>query len=266
MECVSSIYQSTTPMTLFYAIIFVFGLCFGSFASVIIYRLRTGKGGIITGRSACPKCKNELDIRDLIPLISYLVYRKKCRMCRRKISAIYPLLELTMGATFVITTVMIGIAQPWWLAYYLVVSFIFVLLSYYDILYQEVPDEISLPTIILVGVVGHLAGVYTVGSLWIGFAIPVIFFTVLFLGSQGRWLGGGDIRIGAIMGFLLGYPNILVGLFFAYFIGAVYSTIGLSMKKFNPKTTIPFGPFLFTGTYIAMFWGTDLVNWYMRFM
>lgn len=253
-------------MTLFYAIIFVLGLCFGSFASVIIYRLRTGKGGIVTGRSACPKCKNELNIRDLIPLISYLVYRKKCRMCRKKISGIYPLLELTMGSLFVLTSVLVGITQPWLLAYYLLITFIFVLLSFYDILYQEVPDEISLPTIVLTGLVGHLAILHTVSSLWIGFAIPVLFFGALFFGSQGRWLGGGDIRIGAIMGFLLGYPNILVGLFLAYFIGAIYSTIGLTMEKLNPKTAIPFGPFLFIGTYMALFWGTDLVNWYMRFM
>jgi prepilin signal peptidase PulO-like enzyme (type II secretory pathway) len=251
-------------MTFFYLIIFIIGLCFGSFTSVMIHRLRTQKGSIIYGRSRCPKCKHVLRPTDLIPLISYLAYKGKCRYCKKKIPNRYPIIELTMGAFFVLTTIMVGPGSFWLLTYYLTVTFIFVLLSFYDIFYQEVPDEISLPTILLVGIVGHAAHLHPIGSLWTGFAIPVLFFSALFFGSQGRWLGGGDIRIGAIMGFLLGCPNILVALFLAYFIGALFSLYGLITKKYTQKSPIPFGPFLFLGAYIALFWGADLINWYMR--
>lgn len=250
-------------MVQIYLLAFLVGLCFGSFSSVIVYRLYSGQKGLLWGRSKCPKCKHGLGAKDLVPLLSFVFSGFKCRYCRKRISSIYPLLELSMGTMFVVTTYWVGVESVWKLAYFLFLTFIFVTISFYDILYQEIPDSLSLPTVVLAGLAGVFGHLHSLGSLGLGFAVPVAFFATLFLASRGRWLGGGDIRIGAIMGLVLGWPNILVGLFLAYFIGSLFSAVGLATKKIHLKSAIPFGPFLFLGTYIAMIWGDRIVNWYV---
>lgn len=245
-------------------VFFVTGLIFGSFGSVIIHRLHTKDRGIILGRSKCPKCANQLSARDLIPVLSFLINRHKCRYCKSKISFHYPILELVMGSSFALTAYLVGLSNPYILSYFLLLTFIFVVISFYDIFFQEIPDELSLPTILLTGLVGYFGVMHSGTSLLLGFSVPVLFFATLFLGSQGRWLGGGDVRIGAFMGFILGWPGILVGLFLAYLLGSIYSTVGLISGHLSRKSPIPFGPFLLIGTYIAMFWGQDLIAWYLK--
>lgn len=250
-------------MNIFYITIPLIGLGFGSFASVIIHRLHSKESGIFWGRSKCPRCEKTLGAIDLIPILGYLINKFKCRFCKKPISIRYPILEIVMGLGFLSTSLLVGLNKPLLLAYYLLITFIFVLLSFYDIFFQEVPDQISLPTIVLTGLVGFIAHLHSPQHLFIGFIIPVLFFGTLFLGSRGRWLGGGDVRIGAIMGFVLGWPNIIIGLFLAYLIGSIYSVIGLLSGKLTRKTPIPFGPFLFLGTYIALFWGSKIISWYL---
>jgi len=250
-------------MTIFYPIIFLIGLGFGSFASVIIHRLYYKEEGIFWGRSKCPTCKHVLNAIDLIPLLGCLINKLKCRYCKKPISLRYPLLELTMGLFFILTSFLTGFSNPFILSYYLLITFIFVLLSFYDIQFQEIPDEISLPTILLTGIVGYFGHLNTLSDLLIGFAIPVAFFSVLFFGSRGKWLGGGDVRIGGIMGFLLGWPNVIVGLFIGYLVGAIYSLAGLLSGKFTRKSSIPFGPFLLLGSYFALFFGHEIISWYL---
>ncbi|QQR83599.1 prepilin peptidase [Candidatus Peregrinibacteria bacterium] len=191
----------------------IVGLAFGSFASALIHRLHSREKGLLTGRSKCPKCQTALGPLQLIPLISYCIQKAKCAFCKEPISYRYPLLEVSMAAFFGLTTYLTEIASLPWLLYYLFLTFIFVTISFYDLWFKEIPDELSLPTIVVTGVVGHLSGAMNLSHLWIGFAIPVLFFGGMFLGSRGRWIGGGDVRIGGIMGFVLGYPQILVRLF-----------------------------------------------------
>ena len=250
-------------MKFLYLIIFLIGLGFGSFASVIIHRLHNKEGGIFWGRSKCPNCQHLLNAVDLIPLFGCLINRLKCRYCKKPISLAYPILELTMGSFFLLTAVFTGIFNTFLLIYYLLITFIFVVLSFYDIFYQEIPDEISLPAIVLAGIAGFIGNLNSPASMLIGLAIPVLFFATLFISSRGRWLGGGDIRIGAIMGLLLGWPNILIGLFLGYLSGSIYSLIGLISGKLTRRSQIPFGPFLFLGTYMALFFGKDILNWYL---
>ena len=203
---------------------------------------------------------------DLVPVFSFLANKFKCHYCRKPISLTYPLLELTMGLCFLMTTYWAGIESLWKLPYYLFLTFIFVAISFYDILYQEIPDQLSLPTIVLAGLADVFGHLIAPSSLIIGFAIPVVFFGAMFFGSRGRWIGGGDIRIGAIMGLVLGYPKVLVALFLAYCIGSLFSVVGLITKRIRLKSAIPFGPFLFLGTYIAMIWGDKILNWYLKFI
>jgi leader peptidase (prepilin peptidase) / N-methyltransferase len=250
-------------MTPLYLLALLTGLCFGSFASVIIHRLHTGEKGFFWGRSKCPKCRHALGPVDLVPLLSFVSSKFKCRYCKKPISITYPLLELAMGLGFLVTTVWVGVESVWKLPYFLFLTFVFVTVSFYDILFQEIPDSLSLPTIVVAGLAGVFGHLYSLSSLGLGLLVPVAFFATLFLVSSGRWLGGGDIRIGAIMGLVLGWPKILVGLFLAYFIGSLFSAVGLITGKIRLKSTIPFGPFLFLGTYLAMIWGDKILNWYL---
>lgn len=249
-----------------YFFIFLVGLAFGSFASVVIHRLHTHERGILNGRSKCPKCAHRLAARDLVPVLSYVVNKFRCRFCKAPIAARYPVLELSMGGLFLLTSCMVGIDDPLRLIFYLFVTFVFVVLTVYDFLFKEIPDEVSLPAFFIALAYMIYVGQYTGASLAIGVLIPVLFFGILHFGSKGRWLGGGDIRIGALMGALLGYPMILAGLFFGYFTGSVFSVIGLTLGKFNRRTQIPFAPFLLLGAYIAMFWGEGAVQWYLELL
>jgi len=247
---------------MFYVFIALIGLAFGSFSSVLIHRLHSEEKGIVWGRSHCPKCHNELRLQDLIPVFSYLVNKFKCRFCSKPISALYPLLELSMAGLFVLTTALIGTSDVTKLVFYLFIAFVFVVLTFYDFLYKEIPDVISLPAVGVAVLYALLSHPFSLSHLAIGIAIPVAFFGSLFFGSGGRWLGGGDIRIGALMGALLGYPMILTGLFFGYLFGSIFSVVGLALKMLSRRDQIPFAPFLLLGTYVAMFWGQAVVDWY----
>jgi leader peptidase (prepilin peptidase)/N-methyltransferase len=247
-----------------YILIFIIGLMLGSFASVVIHRLYKRQKGILFGRSKCPKCKHVLGAKDLVPLFSFLISGGKCRYCKKSISLFYFMLELVMGLSFLLTTYLVGIASIWNIVFYLFITFIFVLLTFYDLLFKEVPDGIVLPAFIVAFLFLWLTGAKEVADLLIGTAIPVAFFGLLFLGSKGEWLGGGDVRIGALMGAVLGWPLILIGLFLGYLFGAVFSLVGLLTKKFTRKSQIPFAPFLLIGTYVTIFWGQRILDWYMN--
>lgn len=245
-----------------YVFIALVGLAFGSFASVLIHRLHTRKKGIFIGRSICPKCASQLAKRDLVPLFSYVVNKFKCRFCKEPIAFRYPLLELSMAGIFLLTTALIGTGDISNQVFYLFIAFVFIVLAFYDFLFKEIPDQISLPAFFIAVLFALINNVFTVNELLLGIAIPVIFFSILHFGSKGRWLGGGDIRIGALMGALLGYPLVIAGLFFGYLFGSIYSVMGLVLKKFDRRSQIPFAPFLLLGTYVTMFWGKEIVAWY----
>ncbi|MFH0820469.1 MAG: prepilin peptidase [Candidatus Peregrinibacteria bacterium] len=253
-------------------VLFFLGLAGGSFASVVIHRLHTKERGIFWGRSKCPKCQETLAARDLIPLVSFVINQFKCRFCKERISWHYPILELVMGIAFPLTAFLLmttGTVDPtkvfWMLPFYLFVTFIFILLSFYDLYFQEVPDVIVLPAIVVSLLVALVGNIHPNSNLIAGIALPLVFFGTLFVASRGQWLGGGDVRIGALMGVLLSWPQILVGLFLGYLLGAVYSLIGLATKKFQRKSHIPFAPFLFAGTYLTLFWGEKMIEWYLSF-
>ena len=249
-----------------YLFVILAGLAFGSFASVLIHRLHTQDKSIFGARSFCPKCATKLKARDLVPVVSYLINKFRCRFCEKPIAFRYPLLEICMAGIFFLTTALIGTGDVTQAVFHLFIAFVFIVLAFYDFLFKEIPDQISLPAIFIVILFMLLNDVHTPLNLTIGIVIPVVFFGLLHFGSKGRWLGGGDIRIGALMGALLGYPMILTGLFFGYLFGSIYSLVGLALKKFGRQTQIPFAPFLLLGTYVAMFWGQAVLDWYFALL
>lgn len=138
--------------------LFIFGTLFGSFASVLIWRIRSGEGGIATGRSHCPKCQHTLGVLDLFPIFSYIFLRGKCRFCQEKISPVYPLLELATGLLFMLSGYFLvnqnllfslDHTEILKLGFFLVIAFITIVFVFYDILFMEIPDEVLIPTNII---------------------------------------------------------------------------------------------------------------------
>jgi len=266
---------------LFYLAIPLFGLVMGSFLNCIIYRLQTGEG-FLKGRSFCPHCRHALSWQDLIPVFSFLILKGRCRYCRKPISWQYPLVELATGIIFllIVWNLEFGICLEfgtWNLLFYLLISCFLIIIFVYDLKHYIIPDAVIYPAIaiaflyqlfrMLNFVNWNLFGIWNVESgilrpISSAFLASLFFLAIVFL-SQGKWMGLGDVKLAFLMGLFLGFPNILVALFLAFFIGAIIG-IGLIISgKRTLKSEVPFGPFLITGTFIALFWGNQITNWYL---
>jgi prepilin signal peptidase PulO-like enzyme (type II secretory pathway) len=278
-----------------YLIIFIFGLVVGSFLNCIIYRSEINESFLV-GRSFCPKCRHKLAWYDLIPVLSFLILKGKCRYCNKKISWQYPLVELTTGTLFVlIMSKMLNISGGVPLAiwnyesgitnydflnlrfilnslFLLLNSCFLVIIFVYDLKHYIIPDKIIYPAIIVSGAWYLVAGVflnlytrYEMLNIIYSAAGAAAFFLIIIFISKGKWMGLGDVKLAFLMGLVLGFPEILVALFLAFFFGAI---IGLGLILSGRKTLkseIPFGPFLIAGTFLAMFWGSQMVSRYLNF-
>ncbi|MFA6024533.1 MAG: prepilin peptidase [Candidatus Gracilibacteria bacterium] len=225
---------------------------------MLIPRLHKGETGIVKGRSHCPNCKTVLRPQDLVPLLSFLALRGRCKSCKKPISWWYPLTELSSGLLLALLYFQV---QNWELFAFLVPNF-FVLLFifFYDLRYKEIHDAIMLPAILYAFVANFWIG--DIQSAAFGGAIGIGFFGLQYLISRGRWLGSGDIRIGAFMGFMLGWPFTPLAIFMAYILGSTVGIFLLLSKKANGKTAVPLGPFLAAGTVLAFFLGDPILDLY----
>ena len=253
-------------------VVFLTGLVVGSFLNCVIYRLNT-KESFLFSRSHCPKCHHILKWYDLIPILSFIIVKGKCRYCKKKISWQYPLVEIFTGLIFLLlVTCHLSLVT---LIYYIVVSSLLIVIFVYDLKHYIIPDKIIYPVIVIVFLYRILSfGHWSLGfGIFEGLKMPLIvgfsaggFFFLIWLISRGRWMGFGDVKLGFFMGLFLSWPNILVALFSAFFIGAIIG-IGLIIAgKKTLKSQVPFGPFLVTGTFIALFWGQNLINWYINLL
>jgi len=256
------------------AIIFLTGLAVGSFLNCLIYRLAE-KTSPLRGRSFCPHCKHTLSWRDLIPVLSFLFLRGKCRYCQKKISWQYPLIELSTALLFVLTYNFLPVPRtsPWVYFYYWAVISFLIIVFVFDLKHYIIPDKVIYPAILIVLVfrilnlfgnwkleIGNLGTLINPLVAAIGGAM---FFLTIVLVSRGKWMGFGDVKLAFFMGFFLGFPNILVALFLAFLIGAIIGVGLILAKKKILKSEVPFGPFLVTGTFIALFWGPEIIRWYL---
>lgn len=260
-------------------LIFALGLCIGSFINVLIYR---GLHGLspYQGRSFCDHCKRQLRWFENIPLLSYLALGGKCRTCAKKISWTYPLVEFTTGLLFVwwaslgfaffkLTQSPLTYIQP---GFWLVIGLILVIIFFTDLFHGIIPDwtvvAMSLLVLTYKLYLAH-SGVMQIADVWgslLSGLVASAFFLVLYLGTKGRGIGFGDVKFAFPMGLLLGFPKSLVGFFASFLIGAIIG-IGLLMygkKKFGQ--TVPFGPFLILGIFVALVWGDSLWSWYLGLM
>ncbi|MFA7685456.1 MAG: prepilin peptidase [Candidatus Gracilibacteria bacterium] len=259
------------------AIIFIFGTAIGSFLSVVVYRLKTKKKGIMFSRSICPTCKKKLKWNHLFPIFSWLFLKGKCGYCGAKISSHYLTLELVTGLTFLATFLSFNFltATPFASApdlflysmdwqifglfiFYIIEFSLLIGVFFYDYMYQEIPDSLSIPAIIIALAKGLILSDPTFLSMIIGGTGIFTFFFLQILVSKGKWMGGGDLRMGVLMGLLLGWEKALIALVIAYILGSIVGLILILSGKANRKSAIAFGPFLIIGTTIMIFFG-DLI-------
>lgn len=246
---------------LVYAILFIFGACWGSFLNVVIARF--AKGTFLRKRSFCPNCGQTLSASDLIPLLSFIFLGGRCRHCRAKISWQYPAVELVSGLLFALgVDFFIGTASAF---FYIFVVSAFLVLFVYDIRHYLIPDRVSLPAIILFFLFNLYFGASLV-NLLIAIFGGAAWFAWQFFVSGGRWVGGGDIRLGAMLGALLPHPWIWLALFLAYVSGSIVALILLALGKKSRKDHLPFAAFLLPAGFAVWLWGGMIWEGYLRML
>lgn len=243
--------------------LFLIGIFVGSFLGVLSDRLPKNENPF-SGRSRCDYCKHALGVLDLIPILSFLILKRKCRYCDHKLSFSYPIIELTTGALFASTIYYLP-STIYDLLFYLFIVSSLTVVFFADLKYGIIPDKIIFPAIIIS--FSYLLTT-TPSSLIINsisavgaFGFFVLISLVFYLLTKKQSLGGGDIKLSLLMGLVLGFPNIIIGIYLAFLTGASVSIILImwGRKKFF-KDTIPFGPFLVIGTLLALFWGDFILQ------
>lgn len=253
---------------MFLFFIFVLGLCVGSFLNVLVDRIPKREPSI-KDRSHCDKCKKILKWYDLIPLVSFIVLLGKCRYCRTSLSLYYPVVELTTGFLFMAVIFflggfMINIITIIMFIYYLFIFSSLIVIFFADLKYGIIPDKIVIPSIIISLI--YLFFIHNF-SFIIHFSSALgasLFFLLLFLVTQGRGMGFGDVKFSFLMGLILGFPKIIVGLYVAFLTGAIVGCILILCRKRMFGTTIPFGPFLVIGSLTAIFFGEFIIKTFLQ--
>lgn len=254
------------------AIIFgVLGLAIGSFINAVVWRIHEHKS-ITRGRSECPKCHHQLQALDLVPVASWLALGGKCRYCHKPISVQYPAVEILTAGLFVLSYLQL-LPMGWrgWLEFgvWLYVLTSLIIMSVYDLRWMLLPDVVMLPAM-AVALIPIGVNLIT-GQPWHVWAGPLLaatfvggcFYLLAYL-SDGRWMGGGDIKLVTLIGLVLGARLTGVAMFVGFMSAALVS-VGLLLAKVKKRSDhIPFGPFLALGCVVAMLWGHQIIDWYLR--
>lgn len=261
------------PMMLqlyFSALAFIFGALVGSFLNVCIYRMPRDES-VVYPPSHCPNCSYKIRWYDNIPLFSYLLLRGKCRGCGTRISLQYPLVELLNGLLTLALFLHIDPLQNSSRTFAFVAFFLFcsalVVITFIDIEHQIIPDEISLPGIII----SFVFSFFLPGLGWLNSLLGILLGggSLLFVAYAYQWLtgkegmGGGDIKLLAMMGAFLGWKAIPFIIFASSLIGSVVGVSLMLIQKKDSKLAIPFGPYLAFGALLFIFCGRQLIHWYL---
>ena len=244
------------PTILLYIMIFLFGIVIGSFLNVCIYRIPK-KENIVKIRSHCMECNYQLKWYDLVPLFSYLCLGGRCRKCKTKLSVQYPLVELLNGLLYVLVVAVNGLTIES-LLYCLMFSAL-VTLSVIDFRTYEIPLGINL-FILTLGLIRVALDYQNFLNYLIGFLSVSGFLYLLFLLTKGRGIGGGDIKLMAVSGLMIGWKCNLLALAFGCIIGSVIHVIRMKVSK--EDHVLALGPYLSVGIMIAALWGNDFLQWY----
>jgi leader peptidase (prepilin peptidase) / N-methyltransferase len=247
--------------------IFFLGLCVGSFLNVCIYRL-PNEASIIRPRSMCPQCKNPIPFYDNIPVLSYLLLMGKCRSCKTFIPIRYPLVELLTGLLALSVYATYGLSYEW-LIYFTFIAALIVI-TFIDIDHQIIPNIISLPGIPIFFLATYFLPDMTFVKSLIGILVGggslylVAWGYHAFTGKEG--MGMGDVKLLAMIGALVGWKGVLFTIFVGSAIGCVVGIFVMLRTQKNMKLAVPFGPFLSIGAITHLFFGPELIYWYLNIM
>jgi leader peptidase (prepilin peptidase)/N-methyltransferase len=248
-----------TVMVLFYLYALILGLVVGSFLNVIIYRLPLGIP-IAKGRSFCPKCHVLIKWSQNIPIISYLMLRGKCKNCGEPIAVRYPLVEGLTGLLSMVSFYVFGPSLQYLLVF--VVMALLVAITFIDFDTMTIPNALVVALMVPAvfsffvfpepGFLARLIGIFSI-------SLPMLILTMIIPDA----FGGGDIKLMAVAGFLLGWAASLLATFIALVLGGTVATYYI-LKKRKDKH-MPFGPYLCIGIYLSMHFGSAIINWYLGF-
>jgi leader peptidase (prepilin peptidase) / N-methyltransferase len=244
------------------------GLFIGSFLNVVIHRVPKGES-VVSPRSRCPGCEQEIAWYDNLPVISWLILRGRCRSCHEPIAWRYPAVEVLTALVF--GSLAWALAdQPWAVPAYLWVGGVGVALAAIDIEVKRLPDVITLPSYLVVVVLlvapaiaydawsSYLRSVLGAVALW------VFYFLLAFL-KPGA-MGFGDVKLAGVLGLVLGWLGwgvLILGGFLGFLLGGVLGLLLMLLGRAGRKSKIPFGPFMLAGAWLAVLWGPTFVNWYL---
>ena len=245
-------------MDFFY--VFLVGTIIGSFLNVIIYRIPIGES-IISPPSHCGNCDSRLRPLDLIPILSWIALKGKCRYCSSKISYRYPFVELLTGGLFLFTYIAVGIDQK--LVAYLVLGCMLIINTFIDM------DHFILPNIILLfGLIAFVPlTVFLPFISWrdsfLGAFVGAVPLLILFLLTKGRGMGPGDVKFMGVIGLYLGWKLSLLTLFLSFILGGIFGILLLATRIKDKTDAIPFGPWIALAAFISMYWGRNIISWYL---
>jgi len=260
-------------------VVFIFGAIVGSFLNVCIHRMPNGES-VVWPSSHCPKCKKRIPAYDNIPFISYILLGGRCRFCKERISLRYPLVEFLTAVLFLLFYMRFGLSFDFLL--YIVLVCLLITASFIDIAHRIIPDEVSLGGIVLGILLSVVRSVHINPFFWqgrflldsflgvivggaiiyfSGFIFDLIYFKLLKkppIQGETESMGGGDVKLLAMIGAFLGWKLALITFFIAPFFGLSVGVINLILKKDH---TIPYGPFLSLAAILALFFGESILRY-----
>ncbi len=239
-------------------LIFLLGTVLGSFANVCIYRLPRGQS-ILWPRSHCPVCGTPVRPLDNIPLLSFFFLRGRCRACRESISWQYPLVEALSGLLYLLVYATYGITILSGL--YALLTTVLLIVTFIDLEHQIIPDKITLPGLVIGLLCNPLLPISFPNALIGGLLGGGIFLLAALLSRGG--MGGGDIKLMAMLGVFFGWQRALLTIFVGVCTGAFGGILLMLIKKKGRKDQVPFGPFLALGGIITLLWGQEIIAWYL---
>jgi len=258
--------NSLMSENIIFILVALVGLAIGSFLNVLIYRLPREKK-FVFGRSCCPSCQEPIKFYDNIPVLSYLILAGKCRSCNTKISVRYPLVEILNGSAYLFFFFQYGVTFDFLIFGFLASALI--VIFFVDIDFQIIPDLITLPGMVLGLAVSFLPGGIGIADSLVGLVVGGgVLYLIAILGDwlfKKESMGGGDIKMTAMLGAFLGWQKVVLIFFAGAFIGLFVSIIMMIVSK-NVRSTrvIPFGPFLATAAMIAIIYGDSIISFYLN--
>ncbi|MFC1839396.1 prepilin peptidase [Thermodesulfobacteriota bacterium] len=259
------------PLNIQMVFAFLFGLCIGSFLNVCIYRIPIKKS-IVSPPSGCTSCGKKIGFYDNIPVLSYLILRGRCRYCHESISIMYPLIELVTGLLSVALLIRFNIFNHQFYFYFIFMIFTAALLcvSFIDLRHQIIPDVISLPGIIAGFILSffssHITWVHSLIGILVGGGILYIVALLFEVLMKKEGMGGGDIKLLAMIGAWLGWKAVPFVILLSSLTGLLLGGASLVISRQGIRSRIPFGPFLSLSALIYIFYGNEIINWYFNIM